>query len=390
MEVFACARTANLAGLMDFKFAKVQRERYEEIVSAVHEKLPGNADAGRVRSRWAVAAEIGLTGLCLPAECGGRDLGALDTALSLEAFGRACPDTGLVFGIAAHLLACGVPIRDFAAEPARTLLLGRLASGSAIAANAITEEEAGSDITHMAMTARKEGDAYVLDGEKSFVSNGPVADVIVTYGISDSAAGHLGLSAFAVPADLPGITLGGAYQKMGLHGCQAGWVRFQGCRVPDGYRLGAEGQGSAIFRHSMTWERACLFGTYVGLMDRQLELCVERAKKRRQFGRSIGQFQAVSHRIARMRQRLEGARLLLYRACWTIDEGCADEMTIGLAKAAVSQASVANSLDSVQIFGAAGYLTGGAEQQLRDCVPSTIFSGTTEIQYELAAMEMGL
>jgi len=301
---------------MDFKITKVQRERYEEIISSVHEKLSGNADPCSARSRWALAAEIGLTGLCLPAECGGRDLGALDTALCLEAFGRACPDTGLVFGVAAHLLACGVPIRDFAAEPARSLLLGRLAAGSAIAANAITEDEAGSDILHMAMTARKEGDGYILDGEKSFVSNGPVADVIVTYGISDPAAGYLGVSGFAVPAQLAGITLGGAYQKMGLHGCQAGWVRFKNCRVPDGYRLGSEGQGSAIFRHSMNWERACLFGTYVGLMDRQLELCLERAKKRRQFGRSIGQFQAISHRIVRMRQRLEGARLLLYRACW--------------------------------------------------------------------------
>jgi L-prolyl-[peptidyl-carrier protein] dehydrogenase len=375
---------------MDFEFTRAQRERHEEIASAVHEKLSGNADYSPGRSRWAIAAEIGLTGLCLPVECGGKDLGALDTALCLQAFGYACPDTGLAFGIAAHLLACGVPIRDFAAEPARSLWLSRLASGSAVAANAITEEEAGSDISRMATTARKEGGDYVLDGEKSFVSNGPLADLIVTYGISDPAAGHLGVSAFAVPAQLPGVTVSEAYQKMGLHGCQAGWVRFQDCRVPAGYLLGAEGQGSAVFRHSMMWERACLFGIYLGLMDRQLELCVERAKARRQFGRSIGQFQAISHRIARMRQRLEGARLLLYRACWAIDEGCADEMTVGLAKAAVSEASVANSLDSLQVFGAVGYLSGGAEQQLRDCVPSTIFSGTTEIQYELAALEMGL
>lgn len=375
---------------MDFEFTKVQRERHQEIVAAVRERLPGIADPGSVGSRWAAAADIGLTGLCLPADHGGQGLGALDTALCLEAFGRACPDTGLVFGVAAHLLACGVPIRDFATEPVRAELLGRLAAGSAIAANAITEEEAGSDIGHMTMTARPEGDTYVLDGEKSFVSNGPVADVIVTYGISDPAAGHLGVSAFAVPADLPGITVGEPYRKMGLHGCQASWVRFDGCRVPASHRLGADGQGNAIFQHSMTWERACLFGTYVGLMDDQLERCVERARKRRQFGRSIGKNQAVSHRIAAMRQRLEGARLLLYRACWAIDEGRDDELTIGLAKAAVSQASVANSLDAVQIFGAAGYLSGGAEQQLRDCVPSTIFSGTTEIQYELAAMEMGL
>lgn len=375
---------------MDFKITKAQRDRGEQIISAVHEQLSGDTGPDSVRARWTVAAGIGLTGLCLPADCGGQGLGALDTALGLEAFGRACPDTGLVFGIAAHLLACGVAIRDFGTEPARTGLLRQLASGEAVAANAITEGEAGSDVTRMAMTARPDGDCYVLNGEKSFVSNGPIADVIVTYGSSDPGSGYLGISGFAVPVSVGGITVGGPYQKMGLQGCQASWVRFRDCRVPVAYRLGEDGQGSAIFQHSMLWERACLFGTYVGLMDRQLELCVERAKKRRQFGRNIGQFQAISHRIATMRQRLEGARLLLYRACWAIDEGCADEMMIGLAKAAVSQASVANSLDSVQIFGAEGYLSGGVEQHLRDCLPSTIFSGTTEIQYELAALEMGL
>jgi clorobiocin biosynthesis protein CloN3 len=141
----------------------------------------------------------------------------------------------------------------------------------------------------------------------------------------------------------------------------------------------------------MAWERTCLFAAYLGLMERQLAECVTRTTARRQFGKKIADFQAVAHRVARMRQRLEGARLLLYRACWLLDQGRTDVGAIAMAKNAVAEAAVANSLDAVQLFGATGYLVGaGIEEQLRDCLPTTIFSGTTEIQLELIAREAGL
>jgi clorobiocin biosynthesis protein CloN3 len=168
-------------------------------------------------------------------------------------------------------------------------------------------------------------------------------------------------------------------------------VRFDRCVVPERFRLGAEGSGAIIFQRSMAWERSCLFAIYLGLMERQVGECVRHATARRQFGRKIAEFQAVSHRIARMRQRLESARLLLYRACWLLDRGREDVSAIAMAKASVSEAAVANSLDAVQLYGASGYLAStGIEQQLRDCVPATIFSGTTEIQLELIAREAGL
>lgn len=376
---------------MDFDLTEPQRKRYDEILSAVQQAFAGSAEETPFRARWQKAAELGLTGLCLPVEHGGGGLGALETALCLEAFGRGCSDTGLVFGVAAHLLACGVAIRDFAAEPARGVLLSRLAAGTAIAANAMTEDDAGSDIGRLGVVARREGSEYILDGEKSFATNGPDADVIVTYATTDPAAGFLGISAFAVPADAPGIELSEPFLKMGLEGCPAGRIRFQECRVPTAYRLGEEGQGSAIFQHSMGWERGCLFGSYLGVMERQLRQCIEHARNRRQFGRSIGGFQAVSHRIVTMRERLEAARLLLYRACWLMDQGREHLAAVSLAKTAVSEAAVANGLDAIRTFGAAGFLTGnGIEQQLRDSIASTIFSGTTDIQRELIAREMRL
>ncbi|PXX58047.1 L-prolyl-[peptidyl carrier protein] dehydrogenase [Nocardia tenerifensis] len=375
---------------MDFALTATQTRRYGEILAEVQKRLTD--DAAAMQEKWRVAAELGLTGLCVPTEYGGCGLGAFDTALGLEAFGRGCPDTGLVFSVSAHLLAGAVPIRDFGSADLRRELLPGFATGDLIAANAITEDDAGSDVSRLAVTARHDVDAYVLDGEKSFVSNGPVADLMVTYATTAPNGGFLGISAFAAPAELDGLTPGEPFEKMGLAGCSAARVRFDGCRVPAGYLLGEEGQGSAIFAHAMTWERACLFAAYLGMMDEQLERCIAHARERRQFGRPIGKFQAVAHLIAGMKQRLEGARLLLYRACWLIDEQRSGQVAAAaLAKVAVSEAAVANSLDAIQIFGAAGYLVpGGVERYLRDAIPAKLFSGTTEIQREIIAQDVGL
>lgn len=377
---------------MDFDLTEEQRKRCAAISTAVRERLgdhPPPLATGR--ESWKVAADIGLTGLCLPAADGGGGLGALDTALCLEAFGGSCGDTGLVFAVSAHLLAAAVSIRDFASPPVRAELLGGLTSGRLVGANAMTEEAAGSDVGRLAARAERDGQHYVLSGHKSFVSNAPLADVFVTYAVTEPKAGFLGVSAFAVPRDLPGVVVGEPLDKMGLHGCPAATVRFDGCRVPAEYLLDLEGQGGAVFQHAMGWERACLLAGYLGVMQRQLESCVERVTTRRQFGRPIADFQAVSHRVTVMRQRLESARLLLYRGCWLLDTGRDHVGAVALGKVATSEAAVANALDAMQIFGAAGYLTAtGVERQLRDALPSTVFSGTSEIQRELIAREMGL
>ncbi|MFI6318288.1 acyl-CoA dehydrogenase family protein [Nonomuraea sp. NPDC050556] len=378
---------------MDFDLSEAQRRRREEVLAGVRRQVSSLAEP-RVpfsRAEWLEAARLGMTGLCLPSEYGGGGLGALDTALCLEAFTEGGADTGLAFAASAHLLACAVPVLDYATDQARAELLPGMAGGELVAANAMTEDGAGSDVGTLATTIVRDGGDYVLDGAKSFVSNASAADVFVVYGTSDRDAGFLGQTALAVPRQLPGIKVGEPFTKMGLHACPAGRVEFSGCRVPARYRLGAEGQGSAIFKHSMTWERTCLFAIYLGQMRRQVDDCVAHARRRRQFGRSIGSFQAVSHRIATMIQRMESARLLLYRACWLLDQGRPDTQATALSKLAVSEAAVANSLDALQIFGGPGYLAGaGSEAQLRDSMPSVIFSGTSDIQREIIANGAGL
>ncbi|EHR60652.1 acyl-CoA dehydrogenase family protein [Saccharomonospora cyanea] len=380
---------------MDFDLTPEQHRRLEEIETAVRERLgsetPSTPDDHFTRERWRIAADIGLTGLCLPERHGGGGLGALDTALALERFGKACPDTGLVFGVAAHLLACGVAVRDFASPEVADTLLPGLCDGELIAANAITEDEAGSDVGALSTKAVADGDTYRLTGAKSFSSNAPLADVLVVYAVTDPAAGFLGTSGFVVPRNTPGLSVGLRLAKAGLHGCPAGRVTLDDCAVPSRFLLGEPGQGSMIFQHSMGWERSCLFAVYLGLMERQLRRCVRHARTRRQFGRRIGDNQAVSHAVADMRRRLESARLLLYRACWSLDAGRDHTTASSLAKVAVSEAAIANSLTAVQLFGATGYLAEhGVEAALRDSLPSTVFSGTNEIHRGIIARGMGL
>ncbi|WP_305788000.1 acyl-CoA dehydrogenase family protein [Symbioplanes lichenis] len=377
---------------MDFDPSPEQRQRAASIRTAAGGLPRPERGTPAGRDLWEAAGKIGVTGLCLPADCGGGGLGALDTALALEAFRAGGADTGHSFGIAAHLLACGTVLAEHAHEPVRAELLRGLAAGTTIAANAMTEDEAGSDLSRLATTAVADGDSYVLNGVKSFVSNGPLADVVVTYAVTSPEAGYLGLSVFAVRTGSPGFRAGPALDKAGLAGCAAARVEFAGCRVPRSHLIGSEGQGSAIFQGSMAWERACLPAIYLGAMQEQLDQCLAHCRQRRQFGRRIGDFQAVAHRLATMRRRLESSRLLLYRACWLIDRDSpgAGE-AVALAKVAVTEAAIANGVDAARLSGAQGYLAGaGVGSHLQDAVPLHIFSGTTDIQQEIIARGMGL
>lgn len=380
---------------MDFGWTTAQQERYERILRAT-QQWPERPDAAQcdghfTREQWRRCGALGLLGLSLPTRYGGQGLDALTTARMVEAFARGQHDMGLVFAGMAHLFACAMPIYEHGTDEVKARILPRLSSGEWVAGNAITEEQAGSDVSALQTRAVRDADSYVITGTKSWVSNGPAADVFVVYAITDPSLGHLGNSAFVVERDRHGVTVGEPIAKMGLSSCPASELHLDRCHVPAGNCLGVEGQGGAIFQSSMRWERTCLFAAYLGMIERLLERCVTHAKERRQFGRPIACNQAISHRLADMKLRLEAARLLLYRACWALDQGERGVLEVSLAKVAISEAAIQASLDAIQIFGSAGYATDvGIEQALRDSVPSTIFSGTSEIQRELIVKELGL
>jgi L-prolyl-PCP dehydrogenase len=379
---------------MDFAWTEEQYALYSSVLELTQKELnEKNRQQAQqwTRAQWQVCGTLGLLGLSVPIQYGGKGFGALTTALAIEAFGRGCEDMGLVFSVAAHLLASVMPIVEYGTEEMKGRLLPSLCSGEQVGANAITEKDAGSDIFALKTRAVRDSEGYVLTGTKSFVSNGPLADLLLVYASTNPAHGYLGITAFLVNKDSPGLLIGEPLHKMGLTSTPACQVVLDECRVPLSGLLGSEGQGSHIFKRSMQWERSCLFAAYLGMMERQLEQVIAYAKERRQFGKPIGKSQVIAHRIADMKLRLEAARFLLYRACWLFDQGKDATLAISLAKLAVSEAAIQGGLDAIHIHGSHGFESDfGIEQMLRDAIPSTLFSGTSEMQRNIIANELDL
>src|SRR5436305_3035003 len=379
---------------MDFSWTEAQDEIYHRLLSLVQNKLPMremHSDQWWTRAQWLLCGDLKLLGLSVPTSYGGCGYDALTTARVIEAFGLGCEDMGLVFSASADLFACAMPIVEYGDDAMKARVLPGLCSGRLIGANAITEDEAGSDVFALKTRAERHGDFYVLEGQKSYVSNAPVADLFVVYAVTNPAHGYLGISTFLVEKDTPGLTIGQPFRKLGLTSTPASRISFDACRIPASNRLGNEGQGSHIFKRSMQWERACLFAAYLGQMERLLERTLTHAQKRRQFGKPLAKHQAIAHRLADMKARLEAARLLLYRACWRFDHGQDAVLDISLSKLAVSEAAVLGGLDAIHIYGATGInCEYGIEQMLRDALPSTVFSGTSEMLRDMIASELGL
>lgn len=378
---------------MNFALGPEQQALYDRVVAYARKELnPLLAkETGLSRPLFRACGAFGLLGLSVPEKHGGLGLDALSTAVALEALGYACDDMGLVFSAAAHLLSVSMAIVEHGTEQQKSEHLPAACRGDAICGNAMTESGAGSDAFALATTAKKDGDAYVLSGTKSYVTNGTAADLFLVYARTREGAGALGLTAVLVPRSTPGVRVGSTFEKMGLARSPICSVYFEDCRVPASAILGREDRGASVFNHSMTWERACLFAAYVGRMQRLVEATIAHVRARRQFGASLAKNQAVSHRIVDMKLRLESARLLLHRACWKLANGDASIADIAMSKLAVSEAAVQTSLDAIQLFGGAGYMEEtGIAVHLRDAIPSTIFSGTSEIQREIVAAAIGL
>jgi alkylation response protein AidB-like acyl-CoA dehydrogenase len=343
------------------------------------------------RDAWRRCAEFGVLGLCIPEEYGGSGFDPLTAVGALEALGYACRDNGLLFALNAQMWAVQAPVLRFGTPEQRERYLPPMVRGEWIGAHGMTEPGSGSESFALKTMARRDGDRYVLAGSKTFVSNAPDADVVLVFATGDPRRGFMGISAFLVDRDAPGLRIGRPIEKMGLRTAPMSEVFLEDCRIPVSQRLGREGNGGTIFKHSMTWERCCILATCLGTMAWHLERAVDYANTRRAFGHPIGAYQAISHRIAEMRVRLEAARFLLYRAAWQVARGDEAAAEIAMAKLAVSEGFVQSSLDVIQIYGGYGYAAEyGFERDLRDAIGSRIYSGTSEIQREIVAQATGV
>lgn len=382
---------------MEFSLSPAQQSLRDEVAQFAKTELSAGA-AARDRDQlfprdlWQLCGKLRLQGLPVPEELGGRGLDSLSVAIALESLGYGCSDGGLSFSICAHLLACVVPVWKHATDAQKALFFPQLCDGSLVAANAMTEPGSGSDAFAMSTRAEPAEDGFVLNGTKTFCTNAPVADLILTYAMTDSAKGyHGGVTAFIVRTNSRGCRTGPAFSKLGLRSSPMSEVIFENVRVTPDCVLGRVGGGAAIFAQSMEWERTCLGAIHVGAMQRLLELTVRFARTHRVDGEAIGKSQGVAHRIADMKVQLEASRLLTYHAAWRLDRRDASGLDASIAKLHVSESHVAAAeaaVRTLQIEGVLGECE--AQRALRDSLAGTIYSGTSEVQRNLIARWLGL
>lgn len=382
---------------MDFTLSDEQKQLRDGIVRFARGVLnegAGARDASQEfpRELWRRCGEMGLQGLPAPEAYGGSAADPLTCAVALEALGYGCRDGGLVFSLAAHMLACVVPIARHGTDAQRARYLPGLCDGTRVGAHAITEPGSGSDTFAMTLRATRVEGGWRLSGTKTFISNGPVADVIVVFAVTDPGKGfHGGVTAFVVERGLPGFHSGQAFEKMGLRTSPVGELVFEDARVGDDAVLGTVGGGASVFTTAMEWERTLLVAAHVGTIERLLETSIAYARTRTQFGQAIGKFQAVSHRIADMKVQLEAARLLTYRAASRLTSSRGAALDASIAKLFVSESLVKAALDTIQLHGGNGFMVEyEVERTLRDAVGSTIYSGTSEMQRNIIARWLGL
>jgi alkylation response protein AidB-like acyl-CoA dehydrogenase len=381
---------------LDFSLSAEQQELKEAAAAFARRELDQGLaereEAGAFSPEaWRACAKFGVQGLPVPAELGGQGADILTTVLVMEALGYGCHDNGLIFSLNAQMWSLELPLVNFGSPAQQQAYLPGLISGDLIGVHAMTEPDSGSDAYAMRTRFERQGDGYLLNGTKLYITNAPVSDVVLVFAVDPAKPKVAAISAFLVEKGTPGFTVTRGLDKMGLRTSPMGEVVLDDCYVPAGNRVGREGAGMAIFNSAMTWERSCILASALGVMRRQVEACTAYARQRKQFGQPIGKFQAVAGKIADMYLRLEAARLLVYQAAWLGQQGKPALAGAAAAKLFTSEAWVASSLDAIQVHGAYGYMReSGVERDLRDAVASTIYSGTSEIQRVILARMLGL
>jgi alkylation response protein AidB-like acyl-CoA dehydrogenase len=333
--------------------------------------------------------EHGLFGLFFDEEHGGTGAGALMALVAIEEVSRFCATSGLILAVQ-ELGSLGLELAG--SEEQKMRWLPRLASGEWLAAYALTESESGSDSVAMRTSARRDGDAYVLDGGKRFITNAGVASLYTVFAKTNPDARHHGISAFVVEAGAPGFEVSRLEPKMGIRGSTTGELVFDNCRIPAENRVGEEGGGFALAMRILDRSRPGIAAQALGIAQGATDYAVEYARTRETMGRPIAQHQLIAAKLADMETKTEAARGLLYRYARMVDEGAAEaELTKASAMAKLMCGDVAMevTLEAVQILGGYGYIKEyPVERYMRDAKITQIYEGTQEVQRLVIAREM--
>lgn len=366
---------------MDFSLTSEQKEYRQEIINFAREHL-NNKDYLEVFSRdmWEKIADFGLLGLTIGEEYGGLGENYQTAALVFETLGYACKNNGFIFVVNNHIWVAENIIYLYGSTALKDKYIPQMVTGQQIGAIAITEANAGSDAHSMCTTAVEDGDAYILNGTKMFISNGPIADVFIVFAVTQTEPVKK-LTAFVVEKNFEGVESGKDIEKLGLNACPTSEIILNNVRVPKENILGKLNGGSNIMTAAIEWERCFEFAPHVGTMQRVMEECISQAKGRKQFGKAIGENQAISHKIAEMQIGIEMARLMLYKIAWLKDNKRNAYMESSIFKVFVSENYIKTCREAIQIFGAYGYTKEyDVERELRDALACSIYSGTNEMQ----------
>ncbi|AGX06622.1 acyl-CoA dehydrogenase [Bacillus infantis NRRL B-14911] len=324
-------------------------------------------------------AELGLTGIPWPEEYGGIGSDYLAYCIAVEELSRVCASTGVT--LSAHTSLAGWPIYKFGSEEQKQKYLKPMAQGEKIGAYGLTEPGSGSDAGGMRTTARLDGDHYVLNGSKIFITNGGIADIYVVFALTDPESRQKGTTAFIIESDFPGFSVGKKEKKLGIRSSPTTEIIFEDCRVPKKNMLGKEGEGFKIAMMTLDGGRNGIAAQAVGIAQGALDAAVDYAKEREQFGKPIALQQGIGFKLADMATSVEAARLLTYQAAWLESEGLPYGKESAMSKLFAGDAAMKVTTEAVQVFGGYGYTKDyPVERYMRDAKITQIYEGTQEIQ----------
>ncbi|MBN9655233.1 acyl-CoA dehydrogenase [Halobacillus litoralis] len=324
-------------------------------------------------------AELGLTGIPWPEEYGGIGSDFVSYVIAVEELSRVCASTGVT--LSAHISLASWPIYKFGTEEQKQKYLTQLASGEALGAYALSEPGAGSDVSSMRTQAKLDGDHYVLNGSKVWITNGGVADIYVVFAKTDPNEGNRGISAFIVEKDTPGFTTGKKEKKLGIRSSPTTELIFEDCKIPKENLLGEEGKGFKVAMMTLDGGRNGIAAQAVGIAQGALDESVNYAKEREQFGKPIAHLQGISFKLADMATEIEASRLLTYQAAYLESEGLPYSKASAMAKLFAGDTAMKVTTEAVQVHGGYGYTKDyPVERYMRDAKITQIYEGTQEIQ----------
>ncbi len=332
-------------------------------------------------------AGLGLMGITTPEEYGGGGMDTVCYAIAMEEIARVCASTSTIVTVNNSL--CCEPIFYSGTEEQKKKFLTHLAKGDMLGCFALTEAGAGSDASTIKTSAVKEGDEYILNGSKLFVSNGKRAQIVIVFAVTDASKGNRGISAFIAGKKTPGLSIGRVEEKLGIKGSETVELIFEMCRIPKENLLGQEGDGFKIAMNTLDMGRIGIAAQSVGIAQACLDEAVQYSIKRVQFGKPISQLQAIQFMIADMAMEIEAARLLTYRAAYTKDKGLRFVKEASMAKLYASETANKCAYRALQIHGGYGYTKDfPLERYYRDARVTTLYEGTSEIQRLTIAKEL--